>query len=115
DTVDVGCGLVLAEDAEPEELRPPTATLLPALDPTPMGWKERGWFLPADPGPFYDRSGNMGPTVWWGGEIVGGWAIRPDGRIATPLRVHSGTRPRPAAAAGGPSFPTPLEKELRTA
>jgi hypothetical protein len=127
DTVDVGCGLVLAGDDVPDEPRPPTAALLPALDPTPMGWKERGWFLPEDPGPFYDRSGNIGPTVWWGGEIVGGWAIRPDGRIATRLVVDRGAdAERSVAEAGGalkarlggavvvPAFPTPLEKELRT-
>lgn len=128
DTVDVGCGLVLADDAEPEEPRPPTAALLPALDPTPMGWKERGWFLPEDPAPFYDRSGNVGPTVWWGGEVVGGWAIRPDGRIATRLVSDRGADAERAVtdaadtlharldgAAVIPSFPTPLEKELRTA
>lgn len=128
DTVDVGSGLVLADDAEPEEAGPPIAVLLPALDPTPMGWKERGWFLPEDPAPFYDRSGNVGPTVWWGGEIVGGWAIRPDGRIATRLVVDRGADAARAAVEaadalqarleGGaviPSFPTPLERELRTA
>jgi len=128
DTTDVGCGLVLAGDDVLDEPRAPTAALLPALDPTPMGWKERGWFLPEDPGPFYDRSGNIGPTVWWGGEIVGGWAIRPDGRIATRHVVDRGAAAELAVAEaahalearlGGaavvPSFPTPLEKELRTA
>ena len=93
-----------------------------------MGWKERGWFLPEDPAPFYDRFGNIGPTVWWGGEIVGGWAIRPDGRIATRLVVDRGADAEQAVAEaadalearlGGaavvPAFPTPLEKELRTA
>ena len=124
DTVDVGCGLVLAGDDVLDEPRAPTAALLPALDPTPMGWKERGWFLPEDPGPFYDRYGNIGPTVWWGGEIVGGWAIRPDGRIATRLVVDRGADAERAVAEaadalearlGGaavvPAFPTPLEKE----
>lgn len=33
-----------------------TATLLPALDPTPMGWKARDWFLAIDPGLIYDRA-----------------------------------------------------------
>ena len=106
----------------------PGAALLPALDPTPMGWKERGWFLPEDPEPFYDRFGNIGPTVWWGGEIVGGWAIRSDGRIVTRLVVDRGAdaeravteaadalEARLGGAAVVPAFPTPLEKELRTA
>ena len=128
DTVDVGPGLVLADDVALEEPRAPTVALLPALDPTPMGWKERGWFLPEDPGPFYDRSGNIGPTVWWGGEVIGGWAIRPDGRIVTRLVADRGADAERAVTdaadalqarlEGGaviPSFPTPLEKELRTA
>lgn len=128
DTVDVGPGLVLADDVALEEPRAPTVALLPALDPTPMGWKERGWFLPEDPGPFYDRSGNIGPTVWWGGEVIGGWAIRPDGRIVTRLVADRGAdaeravtdaadalQPRLEGGAVIPSFPTPLEKELRTA
>lgn len=128
DTVDVGPGLVLADDVVLEAPRAPTVALLPALDPTPMGWKERGWFLPEDPGPFYDRSGNIGPTVWWGGEVIGGWAIRPDGRIATRLVADRGADAARAVAEaadalegrlGGasvvPAFPTPLEKELRTA
>lgn len=128
DTVDVGCGLVLADDVGPDAPRSPTAVLLPALDPTPMGWKERAWFLPEDPAPFYDRSGNIGPTVWWGGEIIGGWSIRGDGAIATRLVVDRGADAARAVAAAVdtlqsrldgaaviPSFPTPLEKELRTA
>lgn len=128
DTVDVGPGLVLADDVVLEAPRAPTVAMLPALDPTPMGWKERGWFLPEDPGPFYDRSGNIGPTVWWGGEVIGGWAIRPDGRIVTRLVADRGADAERAVTdaadalqarlEGGaviPSFPTPLEKELRTA
>jgi hypothetical protein len=49
----------------------PTAALLPALDPTPMGWKAKDWFLAIDPGLIYDRAGNIGPTLWWDGEIIG--------------------------------------------
>jgi hypothetical protein len=91
DTVDIGCGLVLADDAVPDEPAAPTAALLPALDPTPMGWKERDWYLPADTRPLFDRNGNIGPTIWWGGEVIGGWAVRTDGEIATRLLVDRGT------------------------
>lgn len=128
DTVDVGCGLVLADDAMADEPAAPTAALLPALDPTPMGWKERDWYLPADSRPLFDRNGNIGPTVWWGGEVVGGWAVRPDGQIVTRLLVDRGVaaaravqdaadtlQPRLDGTPVVPSFPTPLEKELRTA
>jgi hypothetical protein len=128
DTMDVGCGLVLAGDAVADEPVTPTAALLPALDPTPMGWKERDWYLPADARSLFDRNGNIGPTIWWGGEVIGGWAVRADGRIATRLLVDRGAAAAHAVRDAAdalqsrlndtpvvPSFPTPLEKELRTA
>lgn len=127
DTEDVGCGLVMADDTAPAEPDEPTAALLPALDPTPMGWKERTWYLPEDWMPLYDRNGNIGPTVWWGGEVVGGWSIRRDGTIATQLLVDRGRKaeravaeaaarlqPRLEGAAVVPAFPTPLDKQLRS-
>lgn len=80
----------------------PVATLLPALDPTPMGWKGRDWFLGIDRGQVFDSAGNIGPTLWWDGEIVGSWAIGPAGGIRTKLLADRGaaaeaavTRPRP--------------------
>jgi hypothetical protein len=128
ETVDVGCGLVLADDVATDEPAAPTAALLPALDPTPMGWKQRDWYLPTDSRLLFDRNGNIGPTIWWGGEVIGGWAVRPDGEIATRLLVDRGAaaaravqdaadtlRPRLEGTPVIPSFPTPLEKELRTA
>lgn len=61
----------------------PWVNLLPALDPTAMGWKERSWYLDSDIATrIFDRSGNIGPTVWADGCIVGGWVQRPDGDIA---------------------------------
>ena len=125
ETAEHACGLVLAEDAAPVDDSPPAAVLLPALDPTPMGWKQREWFLPADPRPLYDTFGNVGPTAWWDGEVVGGWAVRPDGSIATELLTDRGDDARRAVEAaaevlasrlGGavvvPSFRTPLERRL---
>lgn len=125
DTVDVGCGLVLADDAVPEAAADPSAAILPALDPTPMGWKERAWYLPDDWQPLYDRYGNIGPTVWRGGEVVGGWAVRRDGSIATGLLVDRGSEAELAVATAAdelaarldgtvvvPSFRTPLERRL---
>jgi hypothetical protein len=91
-----------------------------------MGWKQREWFLPTDSTPLYDTNGNIGPTIWWDGEIVGGWAVRKDGSIATRLLVDRGTaaeravaeqveqlQPRLEGAKVTVSFPTPLERELR--
>jgi hypothetical protein len=125
DTVAVDGGLVLADDADEVGDAAPVAALLPALDATPMGWKERGWFLPDDPRPLYDSFGNVGPTVWWGGEVVGGWAVRGDGAVVTRLLSDRGAEAaraveeaavRLAGRLGGavvvPSFRTPLEREL---
>ncbi len=126
DVVTTEAGHVLADDADPVEPPAPTAALLPALDATPMGWKQREWFLPEDSRPLYDTFGNIGPTVWWGGEVVGGWAVRADGTVAVRLLAERGTEAVEAVEAervrlektlGGtavvPSFPTPLERELR--
>ena len=128
EVADVGCGLVLADDSATPERVPPSAALLPALDATPMGWKTRGWFLPEDSTSLYDRNGNIGPTVWWDGEIIGGWAVRRDGAIATRLLADRGAEaaravadeaevlhPRLGGAMVAASFPTPLERELRVA
>ncbi len=72
----------LADVPEPE----PWVALLPGLDPTAMGWKERDWYLDdATAARVVERNGNIGPTIWADGEIVGGWVQRPDGTIAKEL------------------------------
>jgi hypothetical protein len=74
-------GIILADDLEPVPEPEPWAALLPGLDSTPMGWQQREWFL-GEHGPrLFDRSGNVGPTLWWDGRIVGGWAQDRDGQI----------------------------------
>lgn len=70
-------------DTTPVAPTDPVACLLPCLDPTPMGWKHRDWFTAVDPGHIYDRAGNIGPTVWWNGELIGSWASTPGG-----IRTH---------------------------
>jgi hypothetical protein len=81
----LGAGFTLPDDTDP--VRPPAhwVALLPALDPTTMGWKDRDWYLSPHEDALYDRSGNIGPTVWADGHIVGGWGQRPDGRVETRL------------------------------
>jgi len=116
------------QPVEDEDSPAEVAALLPALDPTPMGWKERDWFLPGDDAArrsLYDAYGNVGPTIWWAGEIVGGWAVRADGSIATRLLTDRGQAASRAVAAAidalhsrmegtvvVPSFRTPLERQL---
>jgi hypothetical protein len=74
-------GLVLAEDAAPVAPPAPWAALLPTLDPTTMGWKERDWYLGPHAGVLFDGNGNAGPTVWWDGRVVGGGAQRRSGEV----------------------------------
>lgn len=75
-------GLALPDDLAPTPEVEPWGALLPALDPTTMGWKGRAWYL-GDHGPaLFDVTGNAGPTVWWDGRVVGGWAHLPSGEIA---------------------------------
>lgn len=71
-----------ADDVEPvAPLSEPWAALLPALDPTTMGWKERAFYLGPHADLIFDRNGNGGPTAWWDGRIVGGWTQTPDGTV----------------------------------
>jgi hypothetical protein len=120
-------GHVLPGDTGPEaDPAAPWAALLPALDPTSMGWRQRDWYLPpAHVAELFDRTGNIGPTVWWDGRIVGGWAQRPDGELVWQLLDRV---PRTGLAAIGaeaarltafigdarvtPRFRTPLERRL---
>ncbi|MEJ7582991.1 MAG: winged helix DNA-binding domain-containing protein, partial [Acidimicrobiales bacterium] len=74
-------GLVLADDVAPTRRPGPWVALLPSLDPTTMGWKERSWYLGDHAGALFDRNGNAGPTVWSNGRIVGGWAQRRSGEV----------------------------------
>ncbi|MFW2334464.1 winged helix DNA-binding domain-containing protein [Ilumatobacter sp.] len=79
-----GEGYLMTDDLEPPAEVEPWAALLPGLDPTAMGWKQRDWYLDeVAAARVTDRFGNIGPTVWCDGRIVGGWAQRPDGQIAT--------------------------------
>jgi hypothetical protein len=122
-----GMGLALAGDLDAAGTEEPWVALLPALDPTVMGWAERSWYLGDHERALFDRSGNAGPTVWCDGRIVGGWAQRKDGTVVTHLLEDVGTEAR--AAIDGqvdqlhrwlgpvrvtPRFRTPLERQLST-
>jgi len=62
--------------------------LLPALDPTPMGHRHRAWYVGELTTEVFDTIGNVGPTVWVDGRVVGAWAQRPDGAVVTDLLVE---------------------------
>ncbi|MEU2248281.1 winged helix DNA-binding domain-containing protein [Streptomyces sp. NPDC019224] len=113
-------------DTEPEPEPAPWAALLPALDPSGMGWADRSFHLSAEHrAALFDRSGNIGPTVWWNGEIVGGWAQRGNGELVWRLLTDPGREASSAIEAEAsrlaawvgdaritPRFRTPLEREL---
>ena len=66
----------------------PWVRLLPGLDPTAMGWKQRDFYLDTEYlEPMFDRFGNIGPSIWADGRIVGGWIQRDDASITTELFV----------------------------
>ncbi|MFL6158039.1 MAG: winged helix DNA-binding domain-containing protein [Marmoricola sp.] len=83
-------------DADDVEVPAPWAALLPALDPTTMGWKERGFYLGEHADQIFDRNGNGGPTAWWDGRIVGGWQQDPDGTVHVELLTDVGSSGRAA-------------------
>jgi hypothetical protein len=73
-------GFVMPDDVDVAPSPEPWVALLPALDPTVMGWKERAWYL-GEHGPRCSQSGTRA-RVWWNGRIVGGWAgARTPGRV----------------------------------
>ncbi len=90
-------GWLLADDLDPVDEPEPWVALLPGLDPTTMGWKQRDWFMPPEFVPaLFDRNGNAGPTVWVDGVVVGGWVQRRNGEIAVGLLAPVSTTQRRA-------------------
>jgi Winged helix DNA-binding domain len=73
--------------------------LLPVLDPTVMGWKERDFYLGAYAPMLFDTNGNAGTTAWWDGRVVGCWVQDPDGVVILNLIEDVGAEARAALAA----------------
>ncbi len=102
--------------------------VLPSLDPTIMGWKQRGWYLgefTAFGGPLFDRNGNAGHSIWADGEVVGTWVQRRSGEIVTHQfrDVGAATTGAIEAAAArlevllgdsrvSPRYPAPIQAQL---
>jgi Winged helix DNA-binding domain len=78
-------GFVLPGDTKTARTPHRWVRLLPGLDPTVMGWKERAWYLGEHGPTLFDRNGNAGPTVWADGRVVGGWTQTADGSVVVEL------------------------------
>jgi hypothetical protein len=121
-----GTGIALASDDPGDAATaPPAATLLPALDPTPMGWKQRDWLFGIPQHHVFDNRGNIGPTLWWDGEIIGSWAVTSAGQVRTAVLADRGAAARSAVqdvaarlearlqgTAITPAIRIPVEREL---
>ena len=83
--------------------------------------------MASDPAEVFDRAGNIGPTVWWDGEIVGSWAITRNGDLRWKVIVDRGRQALHAiehaasqlharldGAVITPTVRTPLERALTT-
>ncbi|MEP9361737.1 winged helix DNA-binding domain-containing protein [Nocardioides sp. CN2-186] len=92
-------GWVLPDDLDEEPALEPWAALLPVLDPTVMGWKERDFYLGPHGPRLFDTNGNAGTTAWWDGRIVGCWVQDPDGVVLLNLLEDVGADARAALAA----------------
>ncbi|MGQ0577195.1 MAG: winged helix DNA-binding domain-containing protein [Pseudonocardia sp.] len=126
-TLDEGPGFLLPDDLEPAVApAEPAVALLPGLDPSTMGWKQRGFHLdPAHVQLLFDRNGNGGPAVWVDGRIAGGWVQRRDGTLAVRLLTDVGAERRALVDEAAHTletllgdvrfsvrFPAPLQAEL---
>ncbi|WP_435277627.1 winged helix DNA-binding domain-containing protein [Rhodococcus yananensis] len=126
--VDLGgqIGYLLPDDADAVGAVEPWGALLPALDPTTMGWFDRDWYLGEYRPQLFDSTGNAGPTAWWDGRIVGTWWQDDAGEVILHLLEDVGSEgaaflrgeaERLGAWLGGekvlPRFPTPLSKQLK--
>jgi len=122
-----GTGYMLTDDLDQVGDADPWVALLPGLDPTAMGWKDRGWYLGDRATDLFDRNGNAGPSVWANGRVVGAWAQTEEGEVVVEpfARLDAATRARLDAERGRlaawlgdvrirPRFGTLLGKELAT-
>jgi hypothetical protein len=118
-------GYVLPGDEAPEVPVEPWVAFLPALDSTPMGWKERGWYLGDHKAKLFDNTGNVGPTIWADGRIIGGWGQPESGEVRYQLLEDVGQETLAQVEAEAarwttwlagvrvtPRFRAPLEKHL---
>jgi hypothetical protein len=91
-------GWLLPDDTDPAPPGEPWAALLPVLDATVMGWKERGFLLGEHGDVLFDGNGNAGTTAWWDGRAVGCWVQDAAGAVHVELLQDPGPAGRAALA-----------------
>ena len=74
----------------------PWVALLPALDPTVMGWKGRDFYLGPHRDQLFDNRGNAGTTAWADGRVVGCWVRDDAGAVEVRLLEQVPARTRRA-------------------
>ena len=90
-----------------------------------MGWSARDFYFGPHRPALFDTNRNAGPTIWWDGHVVGGWAQRKTGEVVLRLLEDVGTDATAAIETEAarladwlgpvrvtPRFPTPLVREL---
>lgn len=110
-------GWLLPDDLDEEPDVAPWAALLPSLDPTTMGWKERAFYLdPARTAYLFDSNGNAGTTAWWDGRVVGAWVQGLEGvvRVVPAPGVDLGVDARHALDAAAARLTTWLDGTVIT-
>ncbi len=91
---DSATGWLLPDDLDEVADVDPWTALLPPLDPTVMGWKDRDFYLGPHRGALLDSRGNAGATAWVDGRIVGSWIQDPSGVVRLALFEPISTRSR---------------------
>ena len=105
--LDEGVGYLLPDDVDPVGPAPPSAVLLPGLDPSTMGWKRRAFHLdPSTCRPCSTATATAARQSGW----TGGWsAAGPSARTApSPCGCSPTSAPRPAPRST--RAPTPLRR-----
>lgn len=96
-TLDDGSiGWVLPDDLAETPEGGSWVALLPPLDPTVMGWKQRDFLLGDLGKPLFDTNGNAGATAWVDGRAVGCWVQDSAGRVVVSYLVNVPARARRA-------------------
>lgn len=66
-------GWMLPNDLAESPTAESWVALLPLLDSTVMGWRDRSFYFDRHRDRLFDRQGNAGTTVWVDGRVVGHW------------------------------------------